>query len=278
MLNRVLAVVAAVILIVFGFVWFSGQHAELKLVKAVPAIGVDTPIRVQADDPHGLKSFSASIEQNGQSQIVYQDQTRSKQTSRIYTFTAGKKLAAFLTEGTAKLILKGSSNDLRASTTTVSQDVQVVLRPPSIVADGRQHYINQGGAELVMLDLGGNWTDAGVRVANYSAGTFAMPGEPDNSNHRFSLFPFPWDVSPGTIPLAFARNGAGTEVTTTFWVKVFPKKFRQSNIELNDRELQKVVGELDPNGTGSLVERFVRLNREMRRANAQQIYDLRNNT
>ena len=96
-----------------------------------------------------------------------------------------------------------------------------------------------------------------------------MPGEPDNSNHRFSLFPYPWDVSPDTIPLAFARNSAGTEVTTTFWVKVFPKKFRSSNIQLNDRELQKVVGELDPEGTGSLVDRFVRLNREMRKANTR---------
>ncbi|MBV9157116.1 MAG: M23 family metallopeptidase [Acidobacteriaceae bacterium] len=277
-LQRVLAGVVGLILIVFAIVWFSGQHVDLKLVKAVPAIGIETPIRVQADGPHGLKSFAASVEQNGQSQTVYQDNTRSKQTSRIYSFSAGKKVATFLTEGPAKLVVKGSSNDLRGSTTTLLQDIQVVLRPPTVVADGRQHYINQGGAELVTLDLGGNWTDAGVRVANYSAGTFPMPGEPDNSSHRFSLFPFPWDVSPDTVPLAFARNGAGTEVTTTFWVKVFPKKFRRSDIQLNDRELQKVVGELDPQGPGSLIDRFVKLNREMRRANAQQIYDLRTNT
>jgi murein DD-endopeptidase MepM/ murein hydrolase activator NlpD len=174
--------------------------------------------------------------------------------------------------------MRAKSNDFRGSTTTLAQVVQVVLRPPSVAADGRQHYINQGGAELVLLELGGNWTDAGVRVANYSAGTFPMPGQPDNSNHRFSLFPFPWDVSASTIPLAFARNGAGTEATTTFWVKVFPKKFRTSDIQLTDRELQKVVGELDPEGSGSLIGRFVRLNREMRRANAQQIYDLRTDT
>ncbi len=28
------------------------------------------------------------------------------------------------------------------------------LRPPTIVADGKQHYINQGGMELVVLDAG----------------------------------------------------------------------------------------------------------------------------
>jgi murein DD-endopeptidase MepM/ murein hydrolase activator NlpD len=278
MLNRVLAVVGAIVVIALGFVWFSGKHVNLKLAKAVPAIGTETPIRVEADSPDGVKSFAASVEQDGQTATVYQDKTRSKQSSRIYSFNAGKKEASFLKEGPAKLVLKAKSNDFRGATTTLAQDIQIVLRPPTIVADGRQHYINQGGAELVMLDLGGNWTDAGVRVANYAAGTFPMPGEPDSSNHRFSLFPFPWDVSPQTVPLAFARNGAGTEVTTTFWTKVFPKKFRESNIQLNDKELQKVVGELDPEGSGSLIDRFVKINREMRRVNAQTIYDLRTNT
>jgi murein DD-endopeptidase MepM/ murein hydrolase activator NlpD len=278
MLKKALAVVVLLILIVFGFVWFSGKHVDLKLATAVPAIGTNTPVRVEADASHGVKSFSAVVEQDGQRQTVYQDKTKSKQITRLYSFSAGKKQAAFLKEGPAKLIIEASSNDLRGATTHISHDIQVVLRPPSVVADGRQHYINQGGAELVTLDLGGNWTDAGVRVANYSAGTFPMPGQPDSSNQRFSLFPYPWDVSPNAIPLAFARNAAGTEVTTTFWAKVFPKRFRESNIQLTDQNMQKVVAELDPEGSGSLLDRFLRLNRELRRANAQQIYNLRTNT
>ncbi|HZS56162.1 MAG TPA: M23 family metallopeptidase [Bryobacteraceae bacterium] len=278
MLKTALAIVVAIILIVFGFVWFSGKHVDLKLAQPVSAIGTETPVRIQADGPNGIKSFSASVEQDGQTASVYHDATKSKQPTRIYSFTAGKKQAAFLKEGSAKLIIEAKSNDFRGSTTNFTKDIQVVLRPPTVVADGRQHYINQGGAELVLLDLGGNWTDAGVRVANYAAGTFPMPGQPNNSNSRFSLFPYPWDVSPDTTPVAFARNGAGTEVTTTFWVKVFPKKFRESNIQLTDKNMQKVVGELDPEGTGSLVDRFVKLNREMRRENAQTIYNLRNNT
>ena len=278
MLNRLLVVVVALALIAFGFVWFSGAHAIVKLATPVAALGSSTSIKIETDDPNGVKSFSASLEQNGHSETIYQDKTKSKQKSRIYTFNAGKQRAGFLNEGTAKLVVEATSNDFRGHATTFEQEFPVVLRPPTIVADGRQHYINQGGAELVVLDAGGNWTEAGVHVANYSAGSFPMPGEPDASSHRFSLFPFPWDVSPETVPMAFARNGAGTEVTTTFWARVFPKKFRESKIELNDRELQKVVGELDPNGTGSLVERFVKINREMRRANAQTIYELRKNT
>jgi murein DD-endopeptidase MepM/ murein hydrolase activator NlpD len=278
MLKRIVAVLAAVVLAILGWFWSSGKEAELKFARPVPAIGTVTPIVVEVDDPAGVKSVSASVEQGGQSQLVYEEKTKSRQKNRVYSFTAGKQQAPFLKEGEAKIVLKASTNDFRGATKTVSQVVQVVLKPPTVVADGRQHYINQGGAELVGLDLGGNWTEAGVRVENYSAGSFPMPGEPDNSNHRFSLFPFPWNVAADTIPVAFVRNSTGTEVTTNFWVKVFPKTFRSSNIQLTDKNMQKVVGELDPGGTGSLADRFVKLNRVLREANAQTIYDLRKNT
>ncbi|MBV9084504.1 MAG: M23 family metallopeptidase [Acidobacteriaceae bacterium] len=277
-MKKFLAIVLAIVVIALGFVWFSGKSVALKLVRPVTAIGHATTVVVQADAPHGVKSFTVSIEQNGRTQTIYQDKTVSKQPTRAYTFTAGKKQADFLQEGSARLIVQAKSNDLRGHKATLSRDIQIILRPPTIVADGRQHYINQGGAELVTLDLDGNWSDAGVRVGKYAAGAFPMPGQPANSNHRFSLFPYSWDTPASTIPLAFARNQAGTEVTTTFWVRIFPKKFRQSDIELTDQELQKVVGELDPEGSGSLIDRFVKINRDMRRANNDQIYYMRTNT
>jgi murein DD-endopeptidase MepM/ murein hydrolase activator NlpD len=278
MLNRILAALAALFVAAFLLFWFTGKKAEIKFAKPVADIGTSTPISVQTDDPVGVKAFSAAVEQNGQTQTVYETKIDTKQKTMIFSFSAGKKQADFLKEGPAKLIVKAKTNDLRGATTTLEKDVQVVLRPPTIVADSKQHYINQGGMELVVLDAGGNWTQAGVRIANYKVGSFPMPGQPDDSPHRFSMFPFPWNVSPDTIPLAYAENGAGTEVTTTFWTKVFPKKFRTSDINVTDRDLTKVVGELDPNGEGSLVERFVKLNRDMREANTQQIYELRKNT
>jgi murein DD-endopeptidase MepM/ murein hydrolase activator NlpD len=277
-MKYVLGILIAAVLIVFGYVWFTGKHVTLQLMRPVTAVGNTTTVSIEADAPNGSKSFTASMEQNGQTQIVYQDKTASRQPSRIYTFVIGRKQAPFLKEGPARLILEAKSNDTRGATTAVAQNVQIILRPPTIVADGRQHYINQGGAELVTLDLGGTWSTAGVRVDRYSAGSFPMPGQPDNSPHRFSLFPFPWDTSADTIPLAFARNEAGTEVTTTFWLKVFPKKFKASRIDVTEAQMMKVVGELDPDGSGSFVDRFVKLNRDMRKQNSEQIYNLRSNT
>ncbi len=38
--------------------------------------------------------------------------------------------------------------------------------------------------------------------------------------------------------------------------------------------MQKVINELDPNGTGDPVQRFVKINSEMRRANNKTLSDL----
>jgi murein DD-endopeptidase MepM/ murein hydrolase activator NlpD len=89
------------------------------------------------------------------------------------------------------------------------------------------------------------------------------------------LFAFPWDTPPGTVPLVFARNPSGAEATARFWFKVFPKRFRTRDLEISESFLEKVVGELDPNGSGNLVARFLKINGEMRRQNNQALADLR---
>ena len=53
--KRFLAAVAILILLVLGFVWFSGKSVDLKLARPVPAIGNDSMISVQAGGPAGVK-------------------------------------------------------------------------------------------------------------------------------------------------------------------------------------------------------------------------------
>jgi murein DD-endopeptidase MepM/ murein hydrolase activator NlpD len=82
----------------------------------------------------------------------------------------------------------------------------------------------------------------------------------------------------GTPPLVYATDPAGNDVTAQL-VYQFPKndqpKYRVRDLQLDDKFIQKVVNELDPNGSGDLVERFVKINSEMRRANNKTLADLR---
>ncbi|MEJ7605886.1 MAG: hypothetical protein WKF37_06385 [Bryobacteraceae bacterium] len=103
-----------------------------------------------------------------------------------------------------------------------------------------------------------------------------MPGKQDpNASERFALFAFPWDVPADTVPIVYARNPSGAEATARFWSKIFPKQFRSRDLPLDDTFLQKATSELDPNGSGPTVERFLKINREMRRQNNDYLANLR---
>ena len=187
------------------------------------------------------------------------------------TFPVGKKLAPALKDGTAKLTVEAEANDLRAAGATREIEFQIISAPPKLAADSFQHYINQGGCELAVATISGYWTDAGVRVGTNSFRTFPLPG---SKTQWFSLFAFPWDTPAGTVPVFFARN-PGVETTARFWYKVFPKKFRSRNLNIDDAFLEKVVGQIDPRGSGDLLARFLKINGELRRKNNQTLSDLR---
>src|SRR5262249_21769232 len=94
----------------------------------------------------------------------------------------------------------------------------------------------------------------------------------------FSLFAFAWDAPADTLPQVYATNSAGNETTRQIAIQ-FPKReqprYRGRDLQLSDSFLQKVIDELDPNGSGDPASRFVKINNEVRRANNRTLSDLR---
>jgi murein DD-endopeptidase MepM/ murein hydrolase activator NlpD len=278
MLKRFFAVLVFLALIALAVLWVMGKPVTLRTSPdPVKFAGNSTPITVEVNGAHGVKHFQAVVEQNGQSKIVADDQTRSRAPRRTFSFDIGRKSADFLKEGPARLTLEAKANDFRGAVARQSYDLQVILRRPSVTPDGLQHYINQGGSELVTFDVSGLWSQAGVKVGPYTITSYAMPGQPDASNHRFSLFPYSWELPPDISPVVYAKNAAGDQDTETFWVKVFPKKFHESTIQLDDRLMQKIVNDIDPDGKipGDLLQRYLYCNRDLRKQNSKQLYDMR---
>ncbi len=280
-MGKIIAILmlVALIAIPLGTLFFLSAHANLAFQPQPQDIGVNTPVTVRVDDPHGVRRLTASIEQNGMSTALFEtkspaDRFRFWQADvpdHDVHFNAGSKEAPNLKEGKARLVVEAQSNDFRGATDTIAADVNVVLRPPSISADGFQHYINQGGSEMVLVTPGGGWSEAGVRVGKDTYRSFPIAGRTD----RLVLFAYPWDTPIDTAPVVFAKNSAGTEATARFWFKIFPKKFRMRDLAIDDKFLDKVVNQIDPNGSGDLLTRFLKINGEMRRQNNKTLADLR---
>ena len=262
----------------------SSARTVIVVAPEVKAIGVSTPVTVRVSNPHGVRRVSAYLEQNGARYGLFEETAPARRflparrvPPRAIAFQAGKSKAPDLKEGKARLVVEAVSNDFRGQMDTASNDVTVVLTAPRAIPDGLQHYINQGGMELVTFTTSGAWNEAGVKVDKYSFRSFPLPG--GDPNQRFAMFAYSWDLPPDLQPLVFARNAAGAEATAHFWFKLFPKRFRVRDFPIDDALMERLVNSVDPAGAlapgKDLLSRFLYINGELRRKNNQQLADLR---
>lgn len=238
-------------------------------------IGQATSISVHIHDAHGLSRLTATLTQNGTPYQVWQGPAVSGGADNTLNFNVGAKTTPQLRDGSAQLSIDATSGGLFHSTAHWEQKVTVVTQPPAVSADSDQHYLYLGMADLATMNVTGPYTSAGVRVGSQTFRAWPAPG---GKPGLFSLFAFAWNMPPGTIPLVYASDGGGNDVTTPLTV-VFPKRgqpvYTQHQIQVSDQFMQKVLGELDPGGTGDPAERFVKINTQMRQANNKTLADLR---
>jgi murein DD-endopeptidase MepM/ murein hydrolase activator NlpD len=264
-----------------AILWSMSSSPVVTIPDSLTAIGQATPVSIHVADQHGVREVSVSVEQNGTKYNV----ADAKQPARHFrwqrnaaagewNFTVGARTTPQLKDGKARLIVEAVSNDFRAKATRLEREVMVITRPPMLSVDSDQHYLYIGMADLVTFNVSGYTTDSGVKVGDDKFRSWPMPG---GKPGYFSLFAFPWDMPASTMPLVYAANPA-TQVTGSI-VYQFPKKeqpkYRVRDLEISDAFMQKVVNELDPNGSGDMVGRFVKINREMRIANNKTLADLR---
>ena len=269
-----------VVIAIAAFAWVMLRSATpvIDLPNATASLGQATSITVHFRGNHGVKRAAAYVEQNGARYHVWQMTQPSKSGDITWTFPVGIKTTPQLRDGKATLIVEATSDDLRGKTAHLSRDVNVVSQPPTVSVDSEQHYLYQGMADLATFNVSGSYTQAGVRVGDQRFRAWPMSG---GKSGLFSLFAFAWNMPQGTTPVVYASNGAGNDVTSPISFQ-FPKKeqphYTVHDLQVSDAFMQKVIGELDPNGSGDPVPRFVKINSEMRKANNKTLADLQYKT
>ncbi len=267
--------IAIAVLLPIALVLARSATPVLDLPSSISSLGQATPIAIRVHDPHGVRRLAAFVEQNGARYSVWETAQPSAATDNTWIFVAGVKTTPQLQNGKATLILEATSNDLLRKTARLERQVTVVTQPPILSVDSDQHYLYLGMADLATFNVSGSRAEAGVRVGGQVFRAWPMPG---GKPGLFSLFAFAWNMPSGTVPVVYASNGPGNDVTTPIMFQ-FPKKeqpkYTVHDLQVSDGFMQKVIGELDPSGSGDPVLRFVKINNEMRRANNKVLSDLR---
>ena len=202
---KILTIVVVLLIIAVPLsLYFLSSGTGIAVSPEVKAVGESTPVHVTLNNPHGVRNVKAILEQDGKSYPIAGPQEpahrfrffkNAKPVSA--TLNVGRGNAPALHDGKAKLTIEAQSNDMRGQTDSVSFDVDVITKPPHVVADGVWHYVNQAGCGLVAFTPSGYVSDSGVMVKDYVFRSFPLPNHP---GERFSLFAYPWDLPAGIEP------------------------------------------------------------------------------
>jgi murein DD-endopeptidase MepM/ murein hydrolase activator NlpD len=232
--------------------------------------------------------------------------TQDSMTSRVFELTAeraaevevdgdrvsvsrptGKKIAPELKAGPARVTVSAVRPVLfgfREAAASATRDIEVRLTPPQIAVLSSFHYINHGGSEAVIYRVTPPDSESGVRVGEYEYPGYRASGAGIASGDdalRVAFFALLWDQGTTTPISVYARDSVGNEGSGSFDYRVFPKQFRMSRIDLDDRFLGRVVPpilqnspELKVDDPTDLLASYLRINRELRRLNNQTITEI----
>jgi murein DD-endopeptidase MepM/ murein hydrolase activator NlpD len=285
-----LLLLIAIATLIVSYRRWEGQRPSVRFDREFQSLGRKPDLSVTVEDAgNGLDHVSVMLKQK-EHVITLADETYKGPPSFMFWRTGAQKstvvdLGKLIAEkykvqdGPASLVINASDhswrNFLRGNQTQVQRDFVFDLYPPRLEVLTGQHYINQGGSECVVYRVSPDATITGVQ-----AGPHFFPGYPAGADPslRFALFAFAYNIPENSPLKVVARDGAGNEAVATFWSKVFPKKFRSREIQLDESFLQKVVPEVmshSPNiqDQGELLKTFLEINNKLRQANHHQIID-----
>ncbi|HET8643898.1 MAG TPA: M23 family metallopeptidase, partial [Vicinamibacteria bacterium] len=252
---------------------------SVALAEPFDVVGRNAPLVVNVKDEHGLAAARITVRQGGQEKVVLERTYDPPQAADLLRWEPAKDKSVRLQEGAGQVVVwvrnDSWGNFMRGRTVTLEKQFTARLTPPRVEVLTGQHYVNQGGCDVVVYKVTPREVDSGVQVGEVFFRGFALPGAADPSTH-FAVFCLPYDAAPGTSMQVKARDEAANESRASFWTKVFPRRFRSRELPLEDGFLNKVVSEIMSQTTGledrgSLLENYLQINRDLRRANNEAL-------
>jgi murein DD-endopeptidase MepM/ murein hydrolase activator NlpD len=298
MLRWLFGLVLLVLLAFGGAYMIAGRGAPPRIAIERPDrfVGQAGTLDVSADAPNArFTALTITLEQNGRTIPLFAlDGPQTASVTRVgatqihVSRPIGKQSVPELQSGAARVVVtatRPSLLNLRTLSSTATKDFQVRLEPPRIAVLSTKHYVNHGGSEMVVYRATPPDIASGVRVGDVEYPGFAASGAGlagADPAIRVAFFALLHDQPIGAPIAAFARDEAGNEAKATFVDNVFPKPFKKSRIEIDDKFMNRVVPDIlehspelkataPAQDSPEMLAAFLRVNGELRRINADQI-------
>lgn len=284
-----------VLVLALGGAWLvAGRMASptIEILKPEKFVGASTPVEVAVTSPDSqLSDLTVAFEQNDARVPLFSlsdprsAKTRQDGERMIISAQIDKQTVPSLQSGTGRIVVTAGRKvlyGLRTRDANATRDVQVRLERPRVSVVSTHHYVNHGGSEMVVYRVTPNDVESGVVVGNVEYPGYPATGVTvDGVNIsdpalRVAFFALLWDQDLNTPMRVYARDPAGNTARADFEHRAFPKPFKRSRIQLDDRFLDRVVpaileGTTDIKPEGDTLQKFLAINGDLRQKNAAKI-------
>jgi hypothetical protein len=160
--------------------------------------------------------------------------------------------------------------------TYVEQDIVIDTRPPELEILTRVHNVSQGGSGLVIYKLSEPCPKSGVHVGhNFFQG---YPGYFNDMSIFMAFFSFSYNQGSDTELFLKATDYAGNSAISGFPYYLKKRVFKKDMIHISDSFLKKKMPEfyidVQQNPKTSKIEKFLKVNSELRQSNYKKIETL----
>lgn len=288
----VIGLVVLVLILLAGF--RAGPEPEIAIEPSARGIGARTPIEVRlAGGGRGLDDVRVELVQGDRVEVVAEKEYTPRPgwafwgphtTEDTITVEVGRETVPNLRSGdaTVRVVAERAGAWFRRPEPAVAEvTLPVRLTPPALSVLSNQHYVTQGGAEVVVYRVGDTAERHGVQSGEWWFPGYELPG--GAAGERFALFAVPYHLSDGNAVKLVAIDDVGNRAEAGFIDRFTAKAPSEGTIELSDAFMSKVVPEIINNTAGfedqgTLLENYVHINRELREANRQRLVELAGQT
>lgn len=268
----------------------AGPPPELTLQPALSGIGPRTPVQVTARAPgRGLGQIQVHLEQGSRTELLAERQHEPRPfwafwgprtTEDTIELEVGHEVQEGLEEGELSLRVTAARAPTwlrRPDAVEIAETLPVRLRPPILEILTRPVRIHQGGSSVVVYRRGKSAVRDGVENGEWFFPGFDLPG--GGEGERFAFFGTPHDQTTSEGIRLIAADDLGNVAARSFVDRYFERPQRFDTIGLSDSFMERVVPVIQDqtpglDRKGTLLEQYLRINRELRRENAEELVRL----
>lgn len=253
------------------------------------AVGIRRAVSFTVRQSMGIRSIKASYEQNGKQFPVVDKEYGGRNwffagkapKSVTLQLPIGRRDVPGLMDGPAKFVLKATDANLRGSTARFAQPVTIRSVPPQLAVLSSQHYVVQGGAEMVVYSVSQGASRSGVEMAGHFFPGYQLPNA--KPGVMFSLYAYPYNAPADAQPTVIAEDDAGNRTTANIPGKTFPATYKARPIPIDDNFISHVVMTIIANmprlvARQDPLQNFLLVNHDLRRTETQQLVDISSKT